>query len=349
MSPTAAHDGVALLAWTRNSGRFTDLGRVLGVTPKLVDFPILRSRWLVPLRYLLSLAVTAAWLARRRPHVVIVSCPPPFAAALVAVYARALGRAFILDAHPGAFGHRDRLWRLFVPLQRMLVRWASTTMVTEPTLAQTVERWGGKGLVFHEAPPPMKPLARRDRPAVRPKVVFTTIFDPDEPLEEVAATACLLGECDVAITGDEWRLPAEIRHRLDAQPHVLLTGWLGQVRYLELVGDADVIVSLTRDPHSVMRSAFEAAYLERATVMSDTATLRACFSPSVFVEHSPEAIAAGVRSVLRDYASWREPTRARHETLMRRWASQRGELETAIAQAGRGEHTTTRIPSLQTR
>jgi hypothetical protein len=339
---------VALIAWTRNSGRFTDLGRVLGVTPKVVDLPGLRSRWLVPLRYALSLCLTAAWLARRRPRVVIVNCPPPFAAVIVAIYARLFGRTFILDAHPGAFGHRDRLWKLFVPLQRLLVRLAATTMVTEPSLAKVVDRWRGSPLVFHEAPPPLEPLLSREGPSRRPKVIFTTIFDPDEPLEEIARTACLLEECDVAITGDRWRLPHDIRRRLAALPHVELTGWLGQVRYLELVGDADVVVALTRDPHSVMRSAFEAAYLERPTVLSDTATLRACFSPSVFVEHSPQAIAEGVRTIIADYASWRQPMRVRHQTLMRRWASQRTELESAIEQAGRAAGADRRIPSLQT-
>lgn len=338
---------VALLAWTRNSGRFTDLGRVLGVTPKVIDFPGLRSKWLVPLRYVLSLALTAAWLLRRRPKVVIVNCPPPFAAALVAVYAKLSGRTFILDAHPGAFGHRDRLWKLFVPLQRPLVRWAATTMVTEPGLAATVTRWGGTPLVFHEAPPPSRPLSRREGPGRRPKVVFTTIFDPDEPLAEIAQAACLLEDCDVFVTGDEWRLQSDIRHTLSAQPHVRLTGWLGQDRYLELVGDADVVVALTCDPHSVMRSAFEAAYLERPTVLSDTATLRACFSPSVFVEHSPETIVGGVRAIVADHVSWRAPAQARHEALMRRWAAQRGELEAAIAQAGRAAGVPSAIPSLQ--
>lgn len=325
---------LGVIAWTRNDGRFADIGRVLGVTPKIVAVPALRSKWLTPLRYLISFAITAAWLARRRPRLVIVSSPPPFAGVLIAAYALLSRGAFILDAHPGAFGHRDKLWRLFVPVQKLLVRLASATMVTEPALAEIVRSWGGNPLVFHEAPPRFEPAVRSSRPSMRrPKVVFTTIFDPDEPLGEIAQAACLLKECDVTITGEVTRMPQEIRRQLLVASHVQLTGWLDHERYLTLVAEADVVVALTTDPHSVMRSAFEAAYLQRVTVLSDTPPLRTYFSPSVFVKHTPAAIVRAVRGIVADPASWEQPMRVRHQALMERWVAQRTALESAIEQA----------------
>ena len=328
-----ASDSLGLIAWTRNPGRLLDIGRVFGVQPKIIDFPSLRSRWLTPLRYALSAIQTITWLLCARPRMALVSCPPPFAAALVAIYARLSGTAFILDAHPGAFGHRDRLWNLFVPLQRILVRQALVTMVTEPSLGAEVRRWDGRPLVFHEAPPPLSSSRAGKGFAARPKVVFTTIFDPDEPLGAITTAASRLAECDVAITGDASRLAPELKHELTAEPHVRLTGWLDQDQYLELIANADVVVALTLDPYSVMRSAFEAIHLERPTVLSDTVTLRTYFSPSVFVENSPAAVVVGVRSLLTDYESWMEQARPRHDMLVQRWMSQRAELESAIAEA----------------
>jgi hypothetical protein len=333
MTRRSVSDSLGLIAWTRNPGRLMDLGRVFAVRPKIIGFPRLRSRWSAPIRYALSMVLTVTWLLRTRPKVVIVCCPPPFASALVAIYARISNATFILDAHPGAFGHRDRLWNLFVPLQKLLVSRARVTMVTDPSLAEAVHEWGGRPLVFHEAPPPLSPIRPKDNVAARPKVVFTTIFDPDEPVGTITAAACALAECDVAITGDDARLSHDLRRRLVAEPHVRLTGWLDQSQYLALIATADVVVALTCDPHSVMRSAFEAIYLERPTVLSDTATLRGCFSPSVFVEASPTAVVTGVRSVLADYGSWTAQARTRHDGLVERWAGQRADLESVISVA----------------
>lgn len=331
----AASTSLGLIAWTRNPGRLMDIGRVFAVHPKIIAFPRLTSRWSAPLRYALSVVLTIDWLLRVRPRVIIVCCPPPFASTLVAIYARLSQAEFILDAHPGAFGHRDRLWSLFVPLQRVLVARALATMVTDPSLAAAVHEWGGRSLVFHEAPPPVGPQESKATPAVRPKVVFTTIFDPDEPLSTITLAACELDECDVAVTGDASRLARDLRSALLAAPHVRLTGWLDQHEYLALVAGADVVVALTCDPHSVMRSAFEAIYLERPTVLSDTDTMRGCFSPSVFVESSPSAVVAGVRRVVSDYEAWSAQARSRHDELVRRWAGQRVALELVIAAATR--------------
>lgn len=330
MRARAQRDRLGLLAWARNPGRFQDIAAALGIAPRIIDFPRLRARSSAPLRYPMALALSVAWLARRRPRVVIVSCPPPFAAALVALYAKLFGASYVLDAHPGAFGHRDRLWRMFLPMQRRLVAGARATMVTEPRLGETVRSWGGAPLVFHEAPPSVAPVARRGAHAVRPTVLFATVFDPDEPLEAITHAACALSECEVLITGAPQRLAGEFRERLSRAAHVRLTGWLAQADYLALAGAADVVVALTTDPHSVMRSAFEAIYLERPTVLSDTATLRECFSPSVFVDPSGEEVADGVRAVLGELPLWHSRSRSRRQALLLRCAEQRAALESVI-------------------
>lgn len=321
---------VGLLAWTRNPGRLADIGNVLGVEPKIIDFPKLASKRLTPLRYALSLAPTIIWLLRVRPRAVIVSSPPPFAATLVALYAWISGACFVLDAHPGAFGHRDRLWRFFVPLQKFLAQRAKVTLVTEGDLRKRVNEWGGRALIFHEAPPSATAATMVSRTAARPQVVFATTFDPDEPLEAIVAAACELNECDVAITGDDGRLSPVLKQRLSSLAHVRLTGWLSQSEYLALIGGADVVVALTLDRHSVMRSAFEAIYLERATVLSDTSPLRDYFSPSVFVENSASAVVTGVRDVIADDELWVEQMRPRRQAIEQRWMVQRAELVSAI-------------------
>jgi hypothetical protein len=335
----ARHDRVstrpALIAWTRNAGRLTDLATEIGADLKIIWIPALQGRWKAPLRYAASALLTVSWLTRTRPQVVVVSCPPPFAALLVAVYASAFDAGFLLDAHPGAFGHRGRVWKHLLPLQRALARIAVATMVTEPELGEVVRSWGGRPLVFHEAPVSLQ----KSRPPVpateRPRVLMATIFDLDEPLEAITAAACDLVECDVFVTGDPTLLDPELRRRLVSTSHVTLTGWLEQQDYLTLVHSADVTVALTTDAHSVSRSAFEAAYLERTTVLSDTKTLRACFSPSLFVENTSSAVVAGVRQALAGRHAARGALRERRTILESRWERQRVELDVAISEAAK--------------
>lgn len=228
-----------------------------------------------------------------------------------------------------------------MPLQRSLVRRARVTMVTEQSLGAIVKSWGGEPLVFHEALPPVHPTKISEQIGDRPMVVFTTIYDSDEPLDAITTAACELKECDVAITGDDARLAKGLRVKLLQASHVHLTGWLDQAQYLALIARADIVIALTSDPYSVMRSAFEASYLRRPTVLSNTATLRSYFSPSVFVENSSFEIVRGVRSIVADYSLWIGRMDARQGVLMRRCEGQLAALESAMGSAANDSPTRT--------
>jgi glycosyltransferase involved in cell wall biosynthesis len=328
-SAQAQRGRLGLLAWTRNPGRLADIGRAFGTQPRTIGFSRFTPRWCAPLRYVISILLSVAWLLRVRPRTVIVSCPPPVAALIVAAYARLTRAGFILDAHPGAFGHRDKLWAAFVPVHRYLIRRARVTLVTCPALAKSVTNWGGRPLIFHEAPPAIA-TADHHPGAPRPYVAFATVFDPDEPIEAIVAAARALPDVTLMITGNPARMAPEHQRALRDLPHVRLTGWLSQTEYLELIAGAAVVVALTEDPHSVMRSAFEAVYLERPTVISDTQTLRSYFSPGVFVQNSSEAIVAGVRHALADDDTCAALIARRRALLIARWERQRAALGAAI-------------------
>jgi glycosyltransferase involved in cell wall biosynthesis len=309
----------------------TDLAAELDGVVAAITVPWLRARWLVPGRYAFSLWPTVRVLTWMRPSAVIVAEPPPFAAVVTLVWAKATGAIVVLDAHPGAFGHRDAVWKLFLPLHKRLVRASDRTLVAVPELAEQVHQYGGRALVLHEAPPSHPPQSTRalvDDPVT---IVFAATFDPDEPIECILRAAELLSCHQVRITGDSHRIRRKFATPIRRLPEVAFTDWLDHEAYMSLIGSAHVVVALTVDPLSVMRSAAEAAWLARPTVISDTTNLRAHMSPSVFVTNDPNDVAKGVRDVLQDYPRHMAMARDRQKTLGESWQAQRTALLAALS------------------
>ena len=295
MSPASAPP-VVHVTWQRHAGRAEEIAHALGGRPVHVFFPGLTERRLVPLRYLLSLVVTAAQLGRLRPRAVIVTNPPVFPGLVVAASCALTRRPFLLDNHPGGFGTKaNAVSRRLLGVTRFLARRAAGVMVTVTDYVRLVEGWGGRGIIVHEAPPRRTVVGRPD-PAARPRVLFVGVFSDDEPVDQVFAAARLLPEVDVAVTGDVDRCPPALL--ADVPDNVELTGFLDLDAYSRELGRATVIMALTTEPTSIMRAAYEAVYSRRALVVSDWPALREVFPHAHPATNDAAALAAAVREAL---------------------------------------------------
>lgn len=316
-----------LVFWGRSTGRLRDIAKSVGGTVLEVYDPRLVRKPLVPLRYLLSAWRTIRALERLGPGAVVVTNPPIFAPLTVGLWCRARGARLVLDSHPDAFGVRGLLWRAFLPVHRVLARGAVATLVTTDELARRVEAWGGRGLVLHEPPPAHDPRPSR-APGERPRVLVVANFGYDEPMDAIIDAADDLVECDMRITGDPRKAPRELLAR--AGSNLTFTGWLATPEYLAEVEAADVVVGLTTDGESVMRCAYEAVYLERVLVASDTEPSRRYFSPGVFTDNRADSIARAIRAALREHERWRAEAPDRRKRQLARWRGQETELAAAL-------------------
>lgn len=244
------------------------------------------------LRYALSALVTVAYLLWRRPRAVIATNPPVFCALAAYPYCRLTGAPLVLDSHPTAFGakgNRAASWML--PVSRWLSRRAAATLVTTVEWVEQVEAWGGRALIVHEAPAGLD--ERVPDTAVAGRALFVGVFASDEPVAEVVDAARRLSDHEIQITGRLERAPAEL---LAAAPdNVHFVGWLDQRDYRAALRSAGVVVALTTEPTSVMRSAYEAVYAGRPLVVSDWPALRDLFPDAIHVDNRADAIARGIR------------------------------------------------------
>lgn len=316
--------GPLFLSWGRNVGRAEEIADALGGTARAIWFPRLASRRLILLRYAAS-AVASMWvLARRRPDQVIVSNPPIVPGILVALYALRPGVRFVLDSHPASFGVKEnRVAAAVLPIHRWLVRRADGVLVTSDEWVRLVEQWGGSGLVVHEAPRRGVELVP-PRSHERPKVVFVAVFAPDEPVAAVVDAARELPGVDIAITGALERAPVGLVEGSPANVHYV--GYLPQADYLDLLRDSDIVLTLSTEPTSVMRSAYEAVYLGRHLIVSDWPVLHDVFPHATHCDNAPGAIAEAIRAAVRAPAD----ATARRDALAlqeRRWEEQRGALQ----------------------
>jgi glycosyltransferase involved in cell wall biosynthesis len=324
---------IACIAWVREDSRSSSIARALGGEAQTFYDLGLHAKPLVPLRYLLSALRTVGYLMRRRPRAVMVQAPPVPAVAIAWAWARLARVPLLIDSHPASFGtEQARIDQLMRPLLARLVPRAAGCIVTTPRLGEQISRWGGRALVVHEAPMPWGERITPRGCSQESRALFVCTFAPDEPVMEVIEAASRLPEVTFALTGDTRRLPPAAR---DAAPdNVEWIGYLKGADYVSALERADVIMSLTRRPESVARSAHEGVDALRPMVISGGPHMRDLFPHAVFVENDPESIAAGVAEALSRCEELSRQALDARSVQHRRWNEQLGDIQAALAAPG---------------
>jgi glycosyltransferase involved in cell wall biosynthesis len=281
-------------------------------------------------RYAVSSLLTLFYLAREDPGAVVTTIPPVPLGLIALAWARLRGVPCALDSHPGAFGKQgDHVSARLLPVHRYLVRHADVTLVTAESWVETVQEWGGRGLVVHEAPDSWELLERAPREAGRrPRVLFVSRFAGDEPVEEAVKAAALIPEIDFLVTGRTEDLPSELAR--SASSNVSFVGFLPAARYRRLVAEADVVVALTTEPTSVMRCAYEAVYARKPLLISGWPLSRELFPFAVAVSNDSVSIAEGLRRAVSSLPTLENHVDEALTLQVGRWRSQFAALASVL-------------------
>ena len=291
---------VTYISWAASCSRSDHTARELGGRSHMVYSAALGSHpATVVLKYLLQGVRTLRILLRERPSAVFVMTPPVIAALPVWLYCRAAGIPYVLDAHTAAFLHPR--WTRLQWLQRWLTRGAATTLVTNPYLAQLVERGGGHATIVRDVPILFAPGAFPR--ATTFTVAMVCSFNDDEPVAAMFQAAARLPDVTFYVTGNPRHLKRETVAAAPANLH--LTGFLSTADYGDLVTRADAVMTLTTRDHTMLRAAYEAIYQGTPVVVSDWPVLREAFDEgAVHVDNSVDAIVAAVRTLQANHAAF---------------------------------------------
>jgi len=330
-SADAAPRGRVFLAWarrcTRSAWQAHNVGAELISVHPAVAVPSAPLRLLV--RYAVSAVATWRALRRARPSAVFAANMPVFLPLVAWAYAASARVPFVLDCHSGAFNNPR--WRWAAPLNRFVTSRATVSITTNAEHRALVERWGGTALVMSDVP--VAPEARACPLELRrPAIVAVCSYAFDEPIEAILAAAARCPEIAFYLTGDA----AKLRRRARTAPpaNAVATGFLRESDYYALLAAADGVLVLTTRDCTMQRGAYEALYVGTPIVTSGWPLLREVFADAaLYVDNTPDGIAAAVRELVRDAAERRRLTAARAIVRRRVYAAALGELNRRLSAA----------------
>lgn len=295
------------IAWSKHSPRAETLSAELELDGQ-VSFQYeerLKARWLLPLRYLVQGWKTWRVLEQQRPQLVLVQSPPIFAPLVVAAWCQLRGKTgpyglralYALDCHTSTWYHSK--WRWAKPLLHLLSRRAVVTLCHDEGAQEILRMWKVRGFFLSDGIPTLSPPSATIGSEGETRVGVIGSLDPDEPVAEVFAAARLLPQVTFYVTGDPKKLSAKL---LAQKPeNVILTGFLRGGTYTALLKNVHGLVVLTNASRALNCAAHEAVAMEKPTVVSDWPEMRRNFTRGfVYVNNTPEAIAAGVTKMLNE-------------------------------------------------
>lgn len=314
---------VTYISWAESCSRSDHTARELGGTSHMVYAARYGSRPATILfKYLEQWRATARILWDEQPDVVLVMSPPVVAALPAFWYTWRRGKRLVLDAHTGAF--LNARWRRLLWLQRMLCRWATTTIAHNEKLASLVREAGGHATIVPDVPILFERVERFPRTDAFTVAVVCS-FNYDEPVAEIVKAASLLPEIRFFVTGNAKHLSAELKAQMPA--NMALTGFLSTEAYGGLLADADVVLTLTTLDHTMMRGAYEAIYQGTPVIVSDWPILREFFGEgALHVDNTPESIVSALRTVAANPDEFREGARRLRERRLTAWRDTRRAL-----------------------
>jgi glycosyltransferase involved in cell wall biosynthesis len=318
---------VTYISWAESCSRSDHTARELGGRSHMVYLPQFGSRAsTIVFKYIGQWRRTARILREEQPDAVFVMTPPVVAALPAFWYAWRRGKKVVLDAHTAAFLHPR--WRRLQWLQRALCRRASTTLVHNEHLAQTVRAMGAHATVVPDVPV----IYGAVEPFLKPDgVVIAAVcsFNYDEPIAAILDAARAVPDVRFFMTGNPKHLSPELKARIPA--NVTLTGFLSVEAYAGLVSGADAVMTLTTRDHTMLRAAYEAIYQGTPVIVSDWALLREAFDEgAVHVNNSVEQIAAAIGRVAGNGPALRDGARRLKDRKLRRWAQTRASIAERI-------------------
>lgn len=245
-------------------------------------------------RYAVSFFLTLRVLFRECPDLVFTLNQPAPLLLAVFLHSRLRGSHYILDSHSAPFND-PRLVPLR-PFYRFIAVRALLNINTNTHHRELVRIWGGRSFLIGDVPIefdndyPRKSLSH-------PSVAVVASFMFDEPLEAVWSAARLLPDVNFHVTGNYRKAP---RLLIRNKPgNVFLEGFLSREDYLGLLLSASAVMALTTRNYTMQMGGYEALSLERPIITSDWPILRDSFgNAAVYVDNSPEGIAAGVRKLV---------------------------------------------------
>ncbi|WP_236888516.1 hypothetical protein [Desulfoluna limicola] len=274
-------------------------------------------------KYPVLITKTLFFIMLKKPNFIVVQNPSVVLTFIVCLAKKILKFYLVVDRHSNfkieKKNSKELKYRMFHYLSSQTIKEADLTVVTNKCLKDLIESMGGRGFVLEDKIPSLTVMSKNS-PSALDDVVCICSFSDDEPIEEVAVAASYLrGVCDILVTGD-YNKNKQIRRIKRLSHNFILTGYLAEQDYINLLSKSKIIMALTTQEYTLTCGSYEAVALEKPLIVSNTETQKNFFDKGViFTELSPDAISMSINYVLSNYTLVQERMRLMKISMKSQW------------------------------
>ncbi|HEY6527945.1 MAG TPA: glycosyltransferase [Cellvibrionaceae bacterium] len=232
----------------------------------------------------------------------------------------------VVDAHNAGVYPQEGKTFFMQKLADFIIRNTPFTIVTNSGIASAVALKGGRPLIVPDPLPPAhgssnKPIAR--------SVLFVCSWAADEPYLEVFKAAQTLPHVTFYVTGNSRGREAIFGSALPS--NLVLTGFLAETDYFNLLASCSVVLDLTTREHCLVCGAYEAVSHGKPFVLSNNeATVDYFTTGGRYCDNTATSIAECVQDVLNNEQRYIENVEFLRATLSVNWPKHLEEVDAII-------------------
>jgi glycosyltransferase involved in cell wall biosynthesis len=158
-------------------------------------------------------------------------------------------------------------------------------------------------------------------------IMLISSFGKDEPIKEVLDAMRHLEDKNIClyISGNHRKLNERIDNL--APKNVVLTGFLEEQDFINMLFSVDAVMVLTTIDHCMLCGCYEAVAATKPLITSDKNVLREYFKGAIFVDNTSKGISEGIRNMVRNIETYREKIKDLKEILTIQWKDKYNNLE----------------------
>lgn len=279
---------------------------------------------------------TLVEIVEKKPEILIVQNPSVILAFVASVAKFIFKYYLVVDRHTnfrlGKSIFVNPVHMLYMFFSNFSLRHADLTIVTNGYLKKVVEDKGGRGFILEDKLPTFDKVMKRPLQG-KFNVVFICTYANDEPYKKVVRSATLLPvSICIYITG---KVPKALRQS-DLSANIILTGYLPEQEYANLLFSADVIMDFTTLDWCLVCGGYEAVSLGKPFITSDTVALRELFGDAaIYSNHNPLNIAACVKKAQNMHCFYKKRVETYRGDFLRRWNRSFSDLQKMLSRFGK--------------
>lgn len=276
-------------------------------------------------KYLSGTIKTLIILIQERPSLVVCQNPSIVLSFLLILIKSFTNIKVCVDAHNAGLFPSEGKSRILNFLSKYIQRKADLTIVTNEALKQYVEMNSGRGFVLQDKIPNISLKTHRPLKGVF-NILFICSFANDEPYQTVFKVAADLDpSICIYVTGDYRKNSINPN---DLPPNVILTGFLPERDYQEMLNSVDATIDLTTRENCLVCGAYESIAVEKPMILSNTKALREYFNVgAVYTDNTCESLANAISKVVQRKDELITQIKELKIVMEEKWQRKKEELE----------------------